>query len=140
MDFKKIKTMKLIISTSIFLLISISAFSQSSNGNLTYSRVITVTFTPNSANYSSYDTVPVGKVWKMESIMHSKFLNNSAAADASLEINSVLFPLIPNMGMNPDPTSNRGNITPLWFKAGDIIRVYSTAVSVFYSIIEYNEK
>ena len=123
---------------SIFAILLFCCYSKiHAQNNLVYSRVITNITTSGS---STYDTVPAGKVWKMESIMHSNFYNNTTAADAYLEINSVSFPLLPNIYLVSTPTSNRGNITPLWLKAGDIIRVYSnTGAKVFYSIIEYKE-
>ncbi len=127
--------MKLITITFVILLISISAFSQGTNGNLTYSKVITRTFAL-SNDTSDYDTVPIGRVWKMESIMHTNYTNMQQQL---LEINSISF-LIPATHYTYGNEFVRSSITPIWFKAGDKIRIISVGASnLFYSIIEYKE-
>lgn len=126
------------------MLISISAFSQNSSGNLTYSKVITRTFSLTASDTSVRDTVPAGKVWKMENIMTSSYMaGNGYSSFSSLEINTFKFPIPPPLFTDSWPSSMKSNLTPLWLKSGDIIRVITSTVAggnFFYSIIEYNEK
>lgn len=136
--------MKLIIFSFFLLLINISAFSQGAANNLTYSRVITKNFSLSVSDTSVRDTVPAGKVWKMENIMTSSFMANYGYSSfSSLEINGFRFPIPPPLYLDSWSSSMKSNLTPIWLKSGDVIRVITSSVvggNFFYSIIEYNEK
>jgi hypothetical protein len=138
MDFN-IFNFKYIFLLLILLISTIIVYSQNVPSNLEYSRVITKTFSLTGSKASQFDTVPVGKVWKLESIIHS---NYSSMMQQSLEINTFNFP-IPSIYYTYGNEYVKNNITPIWLKTGDIIRIISTnqnTTNFFYSIIEYTEK
>ncbi len=120
----------------IILFFTIASFgmvanSQNSVNNLSYSRVITKMFS-GTGSTADNDTVPSGMVWKIESIMHN---TTSCLTCSYLYINDVYFCIPPNVYTYDEVIKD---ITPIWLKAGDRIRL-GTSQSAFYSIIEYKE-
>jgi hypothetical protein len=102
--------------------------------NLQFNQVITLNGTPNPCINSVVDTVPQGKVWKIES-----WTNNN---EVGIFFNNTQF-------NNHFSLSNGGgiavssNLNPIWLKGGDVISVHiSNQFCIprpyFFSIIEFN--
>ena len=118
------------LCTALFVALNSLLYSQ---GNLQFNQVLTYGGTLNagsvSANNTNYTygspayTVPSGKVWKIESAMSS---GGSALLVNNLYAGSI---------------SSSISMSPLWLKAGDILRCAGNANSAytyFFSIIEFN--
>ncbi len=87
-----------------------------SQGNLQFNQVLTYGGTLSASSYQSIGTVPVGKVWKIESKGGSTI--NTVNGNAVTQTISY----------------------PFWLKAGDILGHYTTgsAQDWFISILEFN--
>jgi hypothetical protein len=128
MGFKKLKL------ASIILLLIIVPLSIKAQGNLQFSKVVTIA---NSAgcgvSFSSpIFQVPQGKIWKVE-----KYAVNFSYQDAVTK-NTVL---IKGTSEISPGDFNSGN--PIWLNSGDSMQVLITAggyfcATYFFSIIEYN--
>ncbi len=125
---------------------SINAIGQ---GNLQFNRVITIadsSFSYTSASWSSHTlgTVPVGKVWKIES--YNLYVPSSSGSYSGcpnslcLGINNV------NLHLG-NITGGGGSISStIWLKANDILQEFANAPGgcgtitaiAFFSIIEFN--
>ena len=111
------------------------AFTQ---GNLQFNQVIRVV--------EVLQTVPAGKVWKVESYLESELINSNSSS-SSCTSNTIHRPLIINNGFyyfvgdvawgstNSLQMMNH-NKFPIWLKTGDQIR--TTCSSDFASVIEFN--
>jgi len=111
------------------------AFAQ---GNLQFNQVIRVV--------EVLQTVPAGKVWKVESYLESELINSNSSS-SSCTSNTIHRPLIINNGFyyfvgdvawgstNSLQMMNH-NTFPIWLKTGDQIR--TTCSSDFASVIEFN--
>jgi hypothetical protein len=120
--------MKKILSLVVALLFtaSLSSFAQ---GNLQFNQVISASFNLGSNANSTTLTVPVGKVWKIESMG----CNNYTPHNISYVINAIAFSVIP--GYQKDAGST------IWLKAGDTFylrNLVNYASGVYYSILEFN--
>ena len=120
--------MKKILSLVIALLFttSLSSFAQ---GNLQFNQVITLNFALSSSASSSIYTVPVGKVWKVESVSGSSAASSGASY---MQINGTNVPI----GNSPLTLMNA-----IWLKSGDQINIYNgygLSAGYFCSIIEFN--
>ena len=102
--------------------------------NLQFNQVITLNGTPNPCINSVVDTVPQGKVWKIESWTNNNevwiFFNNTQFNNHFLVSNS-------------DGLVVSSNLNPIWLKGGDVISVYISnqfcqTRPYFFSIIEFN--
>lgn len=123
-------------------------------GNLQFNQVISENFSISGGVFNTlYDasnsyTVPVGKVWKIESVsFSSSSVNSTYAPSVFLKINgsNVLF----NYGSQKNINDYGGSLTtqPIWLKEGDIIgfsmrnRCTTTclqSVDGHVSIVEFN--
>ena len=124
---------KILLST--FLLLSNLACAQ---GNLQFNQVIRVV--------EVLQTVPAGKVWKVESYLESELINSNSSS-SSCTSSTIHRPLIINNGFyyfvgdvawgstNSLQMMNH-NKFPIWLKSGDQIR--TTCSSDFASVIEFN--
>lgn len=124
---------KILLST--FLLLSNLACAQ---GNLQFNQVIRVV--------EVLQTVPTGKVWKVESYLENELLNSNSSS-SSCTSSTIHRPLIINNGFyyfvgdvawgstNSLQMMNH-NKFPIWLKSGDQIR--TTCSSDFASVIEFN--
>ena len=137
MVFKK-EGMKILI-LSFFLLPFSFLFSQ---GNLQFNQVLTFTgsigVTGPGAVSSPIQTVPTGKVWKIESVGGSASNQSSSNVRFGIQINS-------GISMVYWHTLVDQNICPIWLKASDNLQFYyysplSTAQSCSYviSVVEFN--
>ena len=120
--------MKKILSLVVALLFtaSLSSFAQ---GNLQFNQVISASLNLGSNANSTTLTVPVGKVWKIESMG----CNNYTPQNISYVINAIAFSVIP--GYQKDAGST------IWLKAGDTFylrNLVNYASGVYYSILEFN--
>lgn len=114
--------MKKIITITI-LLFSMASYAQ---GNLQFNRVRTYT----GSIYRIFDTVPQGKVWKIESTGISGGTNYSGG-------NYTGFLTINNSPYSN--TSSQGSIKEIiWLKEGDFLGWNGGTVPYFVSLIEYN--
>jgi hypothetical protein len=115
MVFKK-ESMKILL-LSFFLLPFSLLFSQ---GNLQFNQVLT--YSGNSPSSPIY-TVPIGKVWKVESAV---CFNYTGTTVFKVNNYTVLY--------------NNSNVQPIWLKAGDFCQMgaTNTASSYFISIVEFN--
>ncbi|MEY5133800.1 MAG: hypothetical protein RLZZ198_1804 [Bacteroidota bacterium] len=123
----------------LFLIIATSVVAQ---GNLQFNQVVTYTGTGSgSFSYTSPTwTVPVGKVWKIESA--SPNLGNTAVSRA-VNINAGA-----SWGSFALTTSSQEttiNPFPIWLKAGDLVQLQAagnccstTSFSYAISILEFN--
>jgi hypothetical protein len=113
--------------TIVLFFISVVKFI-SAQGNLQFSQVISESFSiSGGVNNTLYDasnsyTVPIGKVWKIESIsFSSSSVNSTYAPSIFLKINgnNVLF----NYGSQKNINDFGGslNTQPIWLKEGDIV-------------------
>ena len=102
---------------------------------------------------SSLDTVPTGKIWKIESVMHSSDLNaigtNLAwsAVSSAIKVNGNIVYMNRNTSgsariyyssyVDPNATSDM-NLTalPIWLPAGTTLAAYSNINYI--SVIEFN--
>ena len=124
---------KILLST--FLLLSNLACAQ---GNLQFNQVIRVV--------EVLQTVPTGKVWKVESYLENELVNSNSSS-SSCTSSTIHRPLIINNGFyyfigdvawgstNSLQMMNH-NKFPIWLKSGDQIR--TTCSSDFASVIEFN--
>jgi len=128
--------MRKVIFLFTFFLTQLVCFSQ---GNLQFNQVIRVN--------NSAQTVPSGKVWKVETYMQantsiSEFTEyptcNFPDRQHPFLINSV-----PYYQINGSPGHGSsgimmavGNLFPLWLKAGEVLQ--TTCPNNFLSVIEYN--
>ena len=124
---------KILLST--FLLLSNLACAQ---GNLQFNQVIRVV--------EVLQTVPTGKVWKVESYLENELINSNSSS-SSCTSSTIHRPLIINNGFyyfvgdvawgstNSLQMMNH-NKFPIWLKTGDQIR--TTCSSDFASVIEFN--
>ncbi len=119
----------------LFAMLLFIGFTGKAQGNLQFNQVLTFGGLSNagalSSNLTNYlyssppYTVPSGKVWKIENV-------NVSNANQNIVVN--------NLFVGPVPTGLNGT-SPLWLKAGDVIRLAqstSTAYTHFFSIIEFN--
>ena len=118
-----------------FLLLSNLACAQ---GNLQFNQVIRVV--------EVLQTVPTGKVWKVESYLENELINSNSSS-SSCTSSTIHRPLIINNGFyyfvgdvawgstNSLQMMNH-NKFPIWLKSGDQIR--TTCSSDFASVIEFN--
>lgn len=124
---------KILLST--FLLLSNLACAQ---GNLQFNQIIRVV--------EVLQTVPTGKVWKVESYLENELINSNSSS-SSCTSSTIHRPLIINNGFyyfvgdvawgstNSLQMMNH-NKFPIWLKSGDQIR--TTCSSDFASVIEFN--
>ena len=147
MDFKLI-SMKKAILFSVFTLLILLAKAQ---GNLQFNQVKNFSgyiTNPNSTSIIPLDTVPSGKVWKIESIGMSPLVEsiNSAACDKTVfVINGVEYY---NHAVRTSANYNLVVLNEnLWLKSGDVIGYKGRSVTncsgntpqpYFISLIEYN--
>lgn len=114
------------------------AFKLNAQGNLQFNQVITLNGTPSPCALVIIDTVPIGKIWKIESWTNSNevniYFNNSQYNNHFLAVwgNS-----------NGTQMQLSTNFNPIWLKAGDIISVmisnqFCVAKPYFFSILEFN--
>jgi hypothetical protein len=132
----------------IFFIFNISmTFLTQAQGNLQFNKVKTLTGTIPGQTSLNLDTVPAGKVWKIESIGLSPLflqIGGYACSETFFAINGVEF-------VNHAPRVNNSNLVvlnnqSLWLKAGDRIGyIYrslggncNTNQPYVISIIEYN--
>ena len=119
-----------------FFLIQFVCFSQ---GNLQFNQVIRVNNTA--------QTVPSGKVWKVETYMQSNTYSSEYIEYPSCNFSDRQHPFLinskPYYQINGSPGHGSsgimmavGNLFPLWLKAGEIVQ--TTCPDNFLSIIEYN--
>ena len=128
--------MRKIFFSSFLMLISLFVKAQ---GNLQFNRVITYSGTLNGGTNSDTWTVPIGKVWKIESLPNpGTIFTNGGTGNMAFNINGVAVIYL-NTANNP------GQINlPIWLKENDNIRFSYTVASSssFYnhyiSIIEFN--
>lgn len=124
---------------NLFLLVSVLFnFVLFSQGNLQFNQVIRVV--------EVLQTVPAGKVWKVESYLESELINSNSSS-SSCTSSTIHRPLIINNGFyyfvgdvawgstNSLQMMNH-NKFPIWLKSGDQIR--TTCSSDFASVIEFN--
>ena len=126
--------MKLVICLISFFL----SFGYNAQGNLQFNQVIRVV--------EVLQTVPAGKVWKVESYLESELINSNSSS-SSCTSSTIHRPLIINNGFyyfvgdvawgstNSLQMMNH-NKFPIWLKSGDQIR--TTCSSDFASVIEFN--
>ena len=124
---------KILLST--FLLLSNLACAQ---GNLQFNQIIRAV--------EVLQTVPTGKVWKVESYLENELINSNSSS-SSCTSSTIHRPLIINNGFyyfvgdvawgstNSLQMMNH-NKFPIWLKSGDQIR--TTCSSDFASVIEFN--
>jgi hypothetical protein len=132
---------------NLFLLIailSISTFAKT-QGNLQFNQVLTfsggLTASLSSTTNSSIQTVPIGKVWKIESVGGGKLNNSFTGSYIGAKVNNGLsiFRLV---GSN----LNISGVCPIWLRSGDnmSIEYYNSSggsaqsTSYVISIIEFN--
>jgi len=119
----------------IFLFFSLSFTAQ---GNLQFNQVLRVSNTP--------QTVPVGKVWKVESYLENEGDNSSNYSTGCtnlgwhrpLIINNYNYYFVGSIawGNTAYLQIANANKLPVWLKAGDIIK--TTCIQDFASVIEFN--
>ena len=95
-------------------------------GNLQFNRVRTFT----GLGYSIFDTVPQGKVWKVESTGISGGTTNQGMNTGYLTINGVPYSNFSNAGVVIKET--------IWLKAGDYLGWTGGNWSYVVSLIEFN--
>lgn len=122
------------IITILFSLLS--SFSIHSQGTLQFNKVITGFYSAPALGYFTppQDTVPAGKVWKIEKILPCECFNTY------IYLNNVQFQLCYNGAVRANMDDR---LTPLWLKAGDTFRVWGHspaggATRLIVSIIEFN--
>lgn len=118
-----------------FFLISLGFTAQ---GNLQFNQVLRVSNTP--------QTVPVGKVWKVESYLENEGDNSSNYSTGCtnlgwhrpLVINNYNYYFVGSIayGNTAYVQLANANKLPVWLKAGDIIK--TTCIQDFASVIEFN--
>lgn len=116
--------MKKIFLTAIFLLGINCIFAQ---GNLQFNRVISESYILNCNQNSPLNTIPIGKVWKIESIISDQHY--------SIEIDNKKVFININMCV---PI-----VFPIWLTAGNTFRLNSAnspncPVNIHFSILEFN--
>ena len=109
-----------------------------SQGNLQFNQVLRVSNTP--------QTVPVGKVWKVESYLENEGDNSSNYATGCsnlgyhrpLTINNYNYYFVGSIawGNTAYVQIANANKLPIWLKAGDVIK--TTCIQDFASVIEFN--
>jgi hypothetical protein len=117
------------IFVSFIAFIAMPTFTAKAQGNLQFNQVISASFNLGSNANSTTLTVPVGKVWKIESMG----CNNYTPQNISYVINAIAFSVIP--GYQKDAGST------IWLKAGDTFylrNLVNYASGVYYSILEFN--
>lgn len=102
-------------------------------GNLQFNQVISGTGVLATNGVSANQTVPTGKVWKIESI---NGWSNDHGSRLGLTINTITVPVLGNVQF------------PVWLKAGDVLKFtlltnpgtgYATGpMNYIYSILEFN--
>jgi hypothetical protein len=122
--------MKKIVVIALFFLATTS-FAQ---GNLQFNQVISGTGVLATNGVSANQTVPTGKVWKIESI--NGWSSNDVGSRLGMTINTISVPVSGNVQF------------PVWLKAGDVLKFtlltnpasgYATGpMNYIYSIIEFN--
>lgn len=126
--------MKLVICLISFFL----SFGFNAQGNLQFNQIIRVV--------EVLQTVPVGKVWKVESYLENELISSNSSS-SSCTSSTIHRPLIINNGFYYfvgdvawGSTNNlqmmNHNKFPIWLKSGDQIR--TTCSSDFASVIEFN--
>lgn len=105
--------------TITILLFSMATYAQ---GNLQFNKVRTYTGTVSKI----FDTVPQGKVWKVESMGISGSSNTGF-----LTINNILY-------RNYDSSSGSSLKEIIWLKAGDFLGWTGASFPYVVSLIEYN--
>ena len=140
-SFKKDKMNKilfLVLCSFIYLPVCLSQFS----GSLQFNRVKLIGAT--------VDRVPLGKVWKVESVLSSSQLapglpSNNVAQDKinalQIKVNGTIITIsswLENVYSSYRGHSAFGRVTelPIWFPAGSILEISSNAAYI--SVIEFN--
>lgn len=129
----------IIIISSIVSLYLLTTNNVQAQGNLQFSQVLRVANTA--------QTVPVGKVWKVETFMQSNTYISEFVEYPSCNYPDRQHPFLinskPYYQINGSPGHGSsgimmavGNLFPLWLKAGEIVQ--TTCPDNFLSIIEYN--
>jgi hypothetical protein len=119
----------------IFLFFSLSFTAQ---GNLQFNQVLRISNIP--------QTVPVGKVWKVESYLENEGDNSSNYSTGCtnlgwhrpLTINNYNYYFVGSIayGNTAYVQLANANKLPVWLKAGDIIK--TTCIQDFASVLEFN--
>jgi hypothetical protein len=118
-------------------------------GNLQFNQVLTfsggLTASPNSTTNSSIQTVPIGKVWKIESVGGGYISPTLGSSYMGAKVNNGLsiFRLV---GSSLNNSGVDKNICPIWLRSGDnmSIEYYNSnsgnaqSTSYVISIIEFN--
>ncbi len=123
----------------LVVLLVVSPGSFFGQGNLQFNQVIRVSNSP--------QTVPAGKVWKVETYMQSAIFMSEFAEYPTCNFPDRQHPFLinskPYYQVNGSPGhGNSGifmavsNLLPLWLKAGEIVQ--TTCPDNFLSIIEFN--
>ena len=131
MDFK--------MRTSLFFLFILFYLASGAQGNLQFSQVIRVNNTA--------QTVPVGKIWKVESYMQAYTSISEFVEYPTCNFQDRQHPFLingkPYYQINGSPGHGSsgifmavGNLFPLWLKSGEFIQ--TTCPDNFLSIIEFN--
>lgn len=121
------KLMLILVFTSL-------SFLHEAQGNLQFNQVKLVT---------TAQTVPAGKVWKVESCTYNGgaafYVNNGAISTVyglmSIVVNGVIIPVSIYVGGNSSSFSNAHSF-PMWLPAGSTIATGTNAA--FVSVIEFN--
>jgi hypothetical protein len=124
----------LIIFVAVFITLHLSA-----QGNLQFNQVIRVNNTA--------QTVPVGKVWKVETYMQANTSISEFVEFPTCNFSDRQHPFLvntkPYYQINGSPGHGSSgifmavaNLFPLWLKAGDVVQ--TTCPDNFLSIIEFN--
>jgi hypothetical protein len=121
------------IITIAMLLLSIASYAQ---GNLQFNRVRT--FTGNTYNGDRiFDTVPMGKVWKIESMGISGGKDGNGLNTGKLTINGFGYN---NVSKEINSSTNIIAVLKetIWLKSGDILGWSAGVSNYVVSLIEYN--
>jgi hypothetical protein len=107
-------------------------------GNLQFNQVVTLNGTPTPCVNTNIDTVPAGKVWKIEAWTNNNEVN--IYFNNTLYNNHFLAVWGNNNGTQMQLSSN---MNPIWLKGGDVISVtisnqFCQARPYFFSILEFN--
>ena len=133
-----------IVLVSLFFLFGSFVYSQ---GNLQFSQVLTLTggisAGPGITTTSSTQTVPAGKVWKIESLGGGS-IGTTNTSYLGIIINNGLS-IFKQMGNTNTGTGFSNNICPIWLRAGDNVSIQhfnssglTVSTSYVISVIEFN--
>lgn len=134
--------MKKILVLALLILIYVPAYFCQSAGSLQFSKVKLIG--------PAADTVPLGKVWKVESVLSSSQLapglpSNNVALDKTntlqIKVNGTIITIsswLENVYSSYRGHTAFGRVTelPIWFPAGSILEVSSNAAYI--SVVEFN--